>query len=339
MTQRPTITTLKRIYFLISLVFLCSLRVSISDAEPIVEPPLKNIVPGAYVLVIGLDNYSETELGNLQYSKIDAKRVQVALLGLQPRVRIIETKLLLDQDATKDRILGDAQAMASKLGEGEMLIIYFTGHSTASLQHDVYLAPFDATLRTQQDFVRSAISIKNDLAPIAREYRHVLLIADGCHIGDGQLGDVALKYPGFAVLSAARVDEVDYEDKRWEGSPFTEALVESLHDNIPDYYGEGLISVDALYIYLYQKMATLVRHGRFVTHPALFGSLTHKMRLAQAFDMTPELRFDGSFGELGDGRSHIKVNGYSSSVNIDLSRSELTVKRRILVYFIKVLIS
>jgi len=63
------------------------------------------------------------------------------------------------------------------------------------------------------------ISIKHDLAPLADQNHQVLLLADGCKVGDGHFGDLALKYPGFAILPASKADELDVEGSNPHFSP------------------------------------------------------------------------------------------------------------------------
>src|SRR5262249_7543704 len=147
--------------------------------------------------------------------------------------------------------------------------------------NDVYLLPYNTDLSSKET-PQNVISIAKDIAPLSAGHLHVVLLGDGGKIGNGLLGDTALQEPTFAIISASKRDEDTYEASAWSGSAFANELVAALGQNIPDLDGDGLISVEELYLYLYPRLVQLTKK---LQHPSLFGTMTHRMYLSQA----PEL--------------------------------------------------
>jgi hypothetical protein len=260
-------------------------------------------------------------------------RIAAAFKSLEPRAKVVERTVLKDTYATKESILKEAKRLVTQMHEKDLLVIYFAGYSfSVPDRHDVYVAPSDVTLtnRTRVSLI-STISVKDHLAPLAGEYRKVLLIADSGEVGDAQLGDIAMQYPGFSVLSAAREDEeaLEVETKMLHGSPFARALVDSLEGDIPDLDGDGLISVDELYIYLYQKsleVQQLTTQRRF-QHASLFGAMTHHMMISQGSSSGQKIEVGEKLVGLRAGTNDVKINGETTTITIDPGSSIVTLGR------------
>ncbi len=211
-------------------------------------------VPHLYLISIGVDNYADPRIPSLHYAVHDAQRVSHSFQLLEPRAEIVNNITILDKSATKTKILEVAADYAARLEDDDMLVIYWSGHGTSDpVNSDVYLIPTDVqyNLLGDRSFGDLAISVKHDLAPLAGERHKVLLLADSSRIGAGLLGDIALRNPGFAILSASKNDETTVEGRQFDGSPFAQEITRALAAPIPDLDGDGLISVDEFYIYLY----------------------------------------------------------------------------------------
>ena len=292
------------------------------------------VVPKIHLLCIGIDRYSNINIDSLRFAKTDAERVQAAFKGLVPRTNIVSNVLLEDASATKENILSKAREMASGLSDSDLFIIYFAGYGAVSpLQQDAYLLPVDVVapaLLTSADraLTTTAISINQDLAPLAGSNKKILLLADASHIGGGLLGNLAIRYPGFSIISPTRGDEVEIEDKRFSGSPFANAIVASLQ-GVTDYDGNGLISVDEWYVSLYLKTMEFFRSAglKATVHPAMSGQMAHRMIISQA-PAPPagqEFKVDGALATLPAGNTNVKINGSSVTVIVDHDRSVLSL--------------
>ena len=103
-----------------------------------------------------------------------------------------------------------------RLGNNDLLIIYFSGHGAASPQ-DAYLLPTDVALDNSNNRALStAISITSDLAPLVGTNKKLLLLADTTHFGSGALGNPALKYPDYLYYFCGRDRrDVDWGKRIW----------------------------------------------------------------------------------------------------------------------------
>ena len=179
----------------------------------------------------------------------------------------------------------------------------------------------------------SSIRVR-DLAQLASGGHKVLLIADGSRVGDGSLGEIALQFPGFAVLSATRGDELEFEGPQFGGSPLANALVSTLGQPIPDLDRDGLISIDELYFELYRKMTAQIvsaKGSTFVPHPGLFAPMGHHMFVSQAQPTGLDsatgltLQLEGSLLDLVPGSRRFVVNGTITDGSINQSNHSITL--------------
>ena len=68
--------------------------------------------------------------------------------------------------------------------------------------NDVNIFAYDST-----NVSSTTLSIGRDIAVLATGGKKIVLIADGCNIGDGMLGSTWLTEPTFAILGASKQDE------------------------------------------------------------------------------------------------------------------------------------
>lgn len=136
--------------------------------------------PGnSYALVIGIDDYA-APLPKLKTAVNDAK----SFAGLLSSKYGFEVTTLLNQDATRDKILGVITHFRKKLAENDSFLIYYAGHGTYDRGTDKgYWLPVDADpdpLITSRDI--SADDLITEVRGLAA--RHVIIISDSCFSGD-----------------------------------------------------------------------------------------------------------------------------------------------------------
>jgi len=167
--------------------------------------------------------------------------------------------------------------------------------------NDVNLFAYDST-----NVSSTTLSIGRDIAVLARGGKKIVLIADGCNIGDGMLGSTWLTEPTFAILGASKQDEFAVEAPQWNGSPLANELVGALSAYIPDLDRNGLISLEALYIYLYPRVLQDTKLASMVgQHIMLSGSMTHRIYILTAKEPIPQ----ESITEHGEKDSTFKIVG------------------------------
>ena len=77
-------------------------------------------------LVIGIDDYEPRSIGKLQGAVNDARDIHQALAGMG----VDDLTMLLDGDATRDRILAEWQGLLERAGPGDTLVLTYAGHGS-----------------------------------------------------------------------------------------------------------------------------------------------------------------------------------------------------------------
>jgi len=136
--------------------------------------------PGSnYALVIGIDNYP-APLPKLKTAVNDAQSF-AALLSSEYGFHVTT---LLNQDATRDKILDAITHFRKALAENDSFLIYYAGHGSYDRGTDKgYWLPIDADpdpLVTSRDI--SADDLITEVRGLAA--RHVIVISDSCFSGD-----------------------------------------------------------------------------------------------------------------------------------------------------------
>jgi hypothetical protein len=129
---------------------------------------------GAYYgLIIGINSYQHEN--QLRTPVADARSIE-ALLRSRYGFR---TKLLLDGEATRAKILDAFGEYQRTLGENDSLLIYYAGHG-ARYGDEAYWLPADAETNSRANWI-----IAKDVTNEIREFpaRHVLIISDSCYSG------------------------------------------------------------------------------------------------------------------------------------------------------------
>ena len=131
---------------------------------------------GYYALVIGIDDYP-APLHRLKTAVNDAKAVGQLL---QDRYGF-KVEYLLDEDATRYKILSTLGRYRASLHADDNLLVYYGGHGY--FDHDTdkaYWLPVDADSGTSPNTIMA-----DDLTSLLRALpsRHVLVVSDSCYSG------------------------------------------------------------------------------------------------------------------------------------------------------------
>ncbi len=134
---------------------------------------------GNYALVIGIDDYA-APLPKLKTAVNDAQSF-AALLSSKYGFQVTT---LLNQDATRDKILAAITHFRKSLAENDSFLIYYAGHGSYDRDTDKgYWLPVDAD---PDPLIRSRDISADDLITEVRGLaaRHVIVISDSCFSGD-----------------------------------------------------------------------------------------------------------------------------------------------------------
>lgn len=197
------------------------------EAEPIVS------AGRSYFFGIGINQYQHFE--PLSNAVAD---IQVISTLIQQRYELSECLFLLDEQATRDNIIGTLDDLVNRLHTEDKLILYYSGHGHLDKNTGLaYWIPFNATPGSSAQYLRN--STIRDYLKVIRA-KHTLLISDSCfsgslfvegaHRSTAALDELEKRRSRWAICSG-RHDEEVYDGKPGGHSPFAESIMEALTEN------------------------------------------------------------------------------------------------------------
>lgn len=213
----------------------------------------------AHALVIGISRYQH--VGRLLH-KPDAEDLARTLVDPElcgyPQANV---KVLLQEEATKARIVEELGALARRATAGSTVLVYFSGHGGMT-GGTCYLVPVDGTKDTMRETCLSGPELSRLLAAIGAS--KVTTVLDCCHAaGTAEPGDAVIATDsakitassvamlaqgvGRAVLAASNVEGASYATYESANGLFTGHLLAGLRGGVVGV--GGVIRVCQLYDY------------------------------------------------------------------------------------------
>ena len=215
-----------------------------------------------YAIVIGINKYKN--INCLDYACNDAKEF-AETLQKNFKYKKENIYLILDEEATKDRIMNIYYKFNRKANYNDSLIVYYAGHGhteTAKNGDVGYLIPYDADIDNVYSFIRWDEFTRNAESIKAK---HILFIMDACYSGLALcrsvlpgtkrfIKDMVKRY-SRQVLTAGKGNETvsDANSPLPKHSIFTGHLLEGLNGKAK--MESGIISANSLMAYVYQKVS------------------------------------------------------------------------------------
>lgn len=225
----------KKLYYLISIfvVLLLTFSKVFPSEKAIIIKPIKS-EPEKYALLIGINDYIDTNIPDLAYARNDVillGETLIAHLGF-PAERVIP---LINESATKRNIEEEMNRLAEYADIDDLVLIFFSGHGTYGDDldgdeddgTDEYLLPYDAV------HGKLYTAIVDDMFGywIKRiKSMNVLLLIDSCHSGGAAKGTRGYSMmrtssksisrdrvvsdtsrDGIAVITASKADQQAHE--------------------------------------------------------------------------------------------------------------------------------
>ncbi len=221
-------------------------------AEPTTDHGI--LEPGNnYAIVIGIDDYA-APLPKLKTAVNDA----TSFAGLLTSKYGFRVTTLLNQDATRDKILGTITHFRKSLAENDSFLIYYAGHGSYDRATDKgYWLPVDAD---PDPLITSRDISADDLITVVRGLaaRHVIIISDSCFSGDlsRDAGDISPSDGNEAYI------------RRMERAPSRTLMASGSDEPVSDSGSQGHSVFAAL---LLQAMQS--RSGKTFTADDLFVSI------------------------------------------------------------------
>jgi len=229
-----------------------------------------------YVLAVGIDKYKNVNELHLaakdatDFTKVMAKQ-KGALYGE------VETKLLIDENATKSEILKGFDWLKSKTTNRDVVMIFISGHGGNDLKGSYFYVPVDFDPKNLgQTYVDFSL-IKKTLASLPGK---VIIFLDTCHSGgvmggglsmpdiNGVINDLASCDHGVIVFASSTGKQVSWEESKWGNGAFTKVLIEGINGGA-DPYKSGFVTVFSLAPYLSYGVKNLTKDKKTQQTPAM----------------------------------------------------------------------
>jgi len=237
-----------------------SLQVAASSSDEFV------IKPKLYLLSVGVSQYDDTSL-QLGFAAKDARDFAAAVEKTGGLYREVVTKVLADEEATKDNILDGLDWIEKETTAKDVAMIFLAGHGVNDHKGIYYYLPVDVNLDHLKRTGVVFSDIKHTVAGLAGK---TLLFVDTCHSGDvmgtrrgvadinAVVNELTSAENGAIVFASSTGKQYALEDKKWSNGAFTKALVEGLGGGA-DYRGTGRITINMLDLYLSERVKELTK--------------------------------------------------------------------------------
>ncbi len=215
------------------------------------EAPAKviNARPNLHLLSIGISDYKDPNL-SLRYADRDARAFADAWESqVGPVYGSIHKTLLLNEEATADRVQESLQKLGESVGQRDVAVIFISAHGVRDRQLEYYLATheIDPQNLDKTGLHFSAVSQLLEKLPCK-----VLLFVDTCHAAGITGAKAIMRDPlyeltsdeyGTIVFSSSLSREISREDEKWEHGAFTKAILDTFAAEDTDLNGDGFLSL------------------------------------------------------------------------------------------------
>ncbi|MBK9337463.1 MAG: caspase family protein [Lewinellaceae bacterium] len=278
--------------------FLLTFSLSAQDtrgAQPSNQKP-SNQKPShqTRAVVVGISNYQDPGIPDLKYAHRDAEAFANWLCS--PAGGSLDNDHLLvltNQNATAGRVAEALDALIEQTKEGELVIIYFSGHGDVerkTFSQPGFLLCWDSPARVYMGGGTYSLAFLQEIVTTlsTQNKAKVVVVIDACHAGKlagSQIGGTQLTAASMAKQFANEVKilscqpgELSLEGEQWGGGRgiFSYHLVDGLF-GLADKNADGQVTLSELDRYLEDHVTAEVSPQSQV--PMLLGNKTERLAL------------------------------------------------------------
>ena len=219
-----------------------------------------------YALLVGINEYQDSNLRNLQYAVSDAEAIRSILVDVYhyPEENVI---LLKDEQATREEVMASlSRYIEDDIEENSQLLVYFAGHGTTignQFNQSGFLLPHDAKVGSPSEIYSTGIRM-DEIQEVSKAMKpkHVLFIMDACYGGlaNTRSGTAsvfirnALDRKARQLITAGGAEEEVVESAEWGHSALTKVLIDALGKGYADGNEDGIIPAIELFSYIEQRV-------------------------------------------------------------------------------------
>jgi WD40 repeat protein len=249
-------------------IIMAMIRDQYSTSMPITIEVVKESIddifkPTLYMLSIGVSKYQNREY-DLKYASKDASDM-VDLFSKQKNIifRDIKMQKLVDENATKDNILGAFDWLDREVTQRDVVIIFIAGHGVNKSSNDYYFFSHEADINSIR---RSAVNWR-DFKDIANRLpSKVILLIDTCHSGNinggkrdlvGAIKSITSSGTGEIIMTATTANGYSLEDDAWQNGAFTRAFLDGIDGMEADYNQDNTVSIKEIDLFVTMRVKEL----------------------------------------------------------------------------------
>lgn len=188
-----------------------------------------------WMLLIGIDDYTDARLKPLSCAVSDCQKLEDALKIATQDFKASEIRPLYgasgDRPVTKDEVEAELETIVQSVRPRDTLFIYFSGHGEIGSDDQLYLC----LSTTQTDnLLETGLGVRHLLSQLkASKASRQVVVMDACHSG-GTIGQFGARSRGSAVLERSPQDSPigDDHDDSPEVNP---AIGQKLTENLNQY--------------------------------------------------------------------------------------------------------
>ena len=218
---------------------------------------LADIYQDSWAVIIGINDYKH--MPKLNYAVNDAVAIKEMLIS-KYNFKEDHIKLILNEEATKDKITQGFHQLLQKSKEKDRVVVFYAGHGeTYTLPSGGemgYLVPVDGD---PEELYLTSIPMSElyDIAQMSYA-KHILYLVDACYSGLALASKRGLEKstPNFLkkitsekgrqIITAGGKDEQVIERSEWGHSAFTKNLLAGLGQSVADIDDDGVITTNEL---------------------------------------------------------------------------------------------
>ncbi|MFA6210534.1 MAG: caspase family protein [Candidatus Obscuribacterales bacterium] len=213
-----------------------------AEDSAVVNAPIED----KWAFIVGVSKFAKASI-NLKYPAKDAKDLSNYLVN-EANFAPDHVKLLLDEQATKERVLAElGDKWLPRLAHpNDLVLIFISTHGSPS-QADLEGLNYLVMHNTDPESLYATGLPLSDLAAAIKQRVHsnrVVLIIDACHSGAadtakgitkvGNIDSAALSQgTGQLIICSSQPNQVSWESKRYQNGVFTHQLIEALRAGKP----------------------------------------------------------------------------------------------------------
>ncbi|MBK1648805.1 caspase family protein [Rhabdochromatium marinum] len=220
--------------------------------------------PTLYVLSIGVSEYEDNRLDDLNYAAKDAQDfAQVIKQQHNGLYKDVIVEVL--SNPNRETFLDGLDWLNKKVTEEDVAMLFVAGHGVNDEDGDYYFLVSDAN---PERIARTAVpqyDIRKSLATLPGK---VIAFFDTCHSGslmtgvadiNGVVNDLTAAENGIVVYSSSSGNQASLENPMWENGAFTEVLVNGLNGDA-DLANDGKITIKGLDFFLSNQVSKLTEN-------------------------------------------------------------------------------